>query len=348
MRNMIKRKFFLGLISVFFLCLIMGCGGPPKDYTVAEDAYQNEEYHQSIELFQKFVDENPENSFVDKAKERMVNCYYKIGSTHENDGKIGDALLTYRKALNLLPDNDLLKDKIANVYLKQGELLLQTGYYQPAIDYVQQAFEFGTANPKLKDLIADAYFMQTQERIKIDRLTSAKECLSNATKVAANPLKKEHYEKVLVAKANEHLHRKNYYSSYLYFSLLEVMDNNVEYRNLAEYALAQLKPHIEFYPEKKPVAAFPNPLFGDSDSRYYAGMVLNISKRGFLTEVKANVVIYAENSDKPTVKMDRINLLENRIGFPAPIEGSLKKTTFPLEPQGDDCRVSIRDGAGFF
>ena len=72
------------------------------------DYYQNKQYERAVESYSKLVDEGYSGT----------SLFYNLGNAYYREGKIGYAILYYRKALKLSPGDDDVQHNLAIANLK--------------------------------------------------------------------------------------------------------------------------------------------------------------------------------------------------------------------------------------
>lgn len=319
---------------IMILLMLAGCG-KPREYTLAEEAYDKQEYEQAITAYQDFIDKYPDDELVELAREKMSLSYYKLGIMAESNSDETRALQMFKSAMDIDPQNDLLKDKIVTVFVKKGQLFLNAGYYEAAIKYLQQALPYETTNTALANYIADAYFMQGHAFLKAHQMPAAMPLFSKALSTTSDPLKRDKYEQVLVTAANDYLRREILYPAFLYFSVLKELFENQEYANLAEYVRTQIKPVIEHYPTPVRLPNVMEQLSLElSQEGYISGKVTNVSAMGYLAQVWVNIRVFDHGSNQSYFEADHVNLLEGYIGFVNPNDMPSSRVILSLEPLG--------------
>lgn len=97
------KKLFIALL---FFSLNLFAQSPEQLMNEANKLYQQQNYEQAIEIYNKVLSQGYESSVL----------YYNLGNAYFKEGKLGYAILNYEKGLKLNPDDeDLIYNlKIAN------------------------------------------------------------------------------------------------------------------------------------------------------------------------------------------------------------------------------------------
>ncbi len=120
MRKTKKYLIILSLILLFFYF----CGGPDK-LRKGDEALNSGEYEKALHYYTKSLEENPTNSSI---KERIARCYYWLGETSYEEGKIEQAIEYLKKSG--IEDAYL---KLAEIYYEEGDKNFEEEQYEEAI-----------------------------------------------------------------------------------------------------------------------------------------------------------------------------------------------------------------------
>ncbi len=120
-----KKLLFVILATLF--CSTAYCGEAPQYFIKANEAYQNSDFKQAIELYEAVAQE---------AKSGAV--YYNLGNSYFRDGKIGIALANYLRARKYTPNNSDLEENIKYLRTLTEDNIENKGLFR----YVSRVFFF--------------------------------------------------------------------------------------------------------------------------------------------------------------------------------------------------------------
>lgn len=115
------RNFLLLITLLFFTAASV------EDARRANEAYENGDYEQAVELYQQAIVEDPENS---KLHFNLASALYKAGRTEE-------AMKAYDQFENL---SESVEEQSFASY-NQGTILTEQNKYQEAVEYFREALE---------------------------------------------------------------------------------------------------------------------------------------------------------------------------------------------------------------